>query len=74
MWGLAYAVTLITLTGPNGEEVDINPSEIVSLRVNADDSGAFHSKVLCVVRTADGNFIGVEEQCSKVRRLIMEAK
>ena len=67
-----YALVLITLTGPNGEEVDINPAEIVSLRVTFDENGNFHSMVNCVVRTVDGNFMGVREPCSKVRQLILE--
>jgi hypothetical protein len=68
MWVLA--LLFIKLTGPNGEEVDVNPAEIVSLRVEFDEKGNFHSMVNCIVRSVDGNFIGVRETCEKVRRLI----
>jgi len=68
------AVTLIALTGPNGEELDINPVEVVSLRVEFDDSGSFHSLVQCVVKFVDGSFIGVREECKKVRRMIEAIK
>jgi hypothetical protein len=60
------ALVLIRLTGPDGSEIDFNPGEIISLRAR-EERDTYHSDVKCVIRTVDGNTIGVEETCAEVR-------
>jgi len=71
---IRLAILLIQLTGPDGSELDINPATIVSLRAAVEDKDTFHGDVRCVVRTIDGNSVGVEETCMRVRDLISLAK
>jgi hypothetical protein len=63
----------IAVTAADGREIDLNPLDIVSLRVEADADGAFHSVVSCIIRTVDGSYFGVKEQCSKIREMIDKA-
>jgi hypothetical protein len=67
------ALVLVALIGPNGEEVDINPGVVVSLRAES-DRGMHHSDVQCVIRSTDGLAIGVRETCDEVRRLLSGQK
>ena len=71
---IRLAILLIQLTGPDGSELDINPATIVSLRAVVEDKDTFHGNVKCVVRTIDGNSVGVEETCMRVHELIFHAK
>lgn len=57
---------LVTLTGPGGQTIDVNPAEIVSLREPRGDSH-FDKDVHCLIHTADGKFISVIESCAAVR-------
>jgi hypothetical protein len=66
-----FAAALITLTGPGGQVIDINPAEIVSLREPRGD-GHFDKDVHCLIHTADGKFITVIETCQIVRERIDE--
>jgi len=67
---LVFNIGFVILTGPNDEEIDLNPAEIVGLRATFDKTGSFHSSVFCIIRSADGKFVGVRETCKKVRELI----
>lgn len=59
---LAQSTALIKLTGPDGQEILINPKQIVSLRP---PRGPDHvgPNIHCIVHTTDGKFIGVVESC-----------
>jgi hypothetical protein len=58
-------LTLIVLTGPDGQHVEINPKGIISLRApRATDH--FNKDVHCLVFTSDGKYTGVQETCEQV--------
>jgi uncharacterized protein YlzI (FlbEa/FlbD family) len=58
-------LVFIALTGPDGQAIKVNPKDIVSLRA---PRGAehFNKDIHCVVFTADGKYIGVQESCDQV--------
>jgi hypothetical protein len=60
---------LIALTEPGGHPIDVNPSDIVSLRPPR-GQGHFTGGANCLITTADGKFISVTEDCAKVLNLI----
>jgi hypothetical protein len=60
---------LITAHQPNGQELFINPDEIVALRSQPRSEGYVKEGVKCVVLTTDGKFLTVIEEC---RMLQME--
>jgi hypothetical protein len=64
---ILLATALIALTGPDGQAIDINPAEIVSLRDAGGEKDGLHSSVHCQINTADGKYIGVVETCATVR-------
>ena len=55
----------VLLTGPGGQVIAVNPTEIVSLREPRGDN--FDKDVHCLIHTADGKFIAVIETCEVVR-------
>jgi hypothetical protein len=65
-------LTLVLLTGPGGQHIQVNPEAVVSLR-EARAPDHIHHAVHCNVFTSDGKFIGVEESCAKVAERLLEA-
>jgi hypothetical protein len=65
------ALRLIELTGPDDQHIEINPSEIVSLRAPR-GSEHFAPGINCLVSTADGKYVGVVESCEAIARRMME--
>jgi hypothetical protein len=65
--GAALVLMLIQLTGADGNEVDVNPAGIITLRDLHADQDSFHDAVHCVIRTEDGTFFGVRETCTEIR-------
>jgi hypothetical protein len=72
----ALALHLIRLTGPDGQHIEINPSEIVSIRTprHEEQKGHFHERVRCLIFTGDGKFTAVIEDCDTVSRLLLQAE
>ena len=68
----AIAVVLIQLTDLGHHRVDMNVSEIVSLR-DVTDGQLLADGAKCTVITVDGRFIAVVETCEQIRLLILEA-
>jgi len=66
------AYLLIRLTGADGSELDLNPDEVVTLRVSTEDRDTFHGAVNCVIRTVDGAAFGVKETCETIRNNIIQ--
>ena len=66
---LLVSVVMIQLTGPNGNRIDVNPHDIVTIR-EPQVPGFFDAKVKCVLFTLDNQFIGIRETCAQVRELI----
>lgn len=71
---IAASIQLLILHAPNGNEISVNPDEIVSLRGKFEESGDKHfiKEVQCLINTADGKFITVVEHCDEIRRKIEE--
>jgi len=69
---LATAVLLLLHT-VDGREIDVNPTQITSMREahEADDpSRAFTGKVRCMVNTSDGKYVTVIEECAAIREML----
>lgn len=74
LYELALAL-FVRVTMPDGLAVDLNPSEIVSMRKpRAEDKRVVHGAVRCVIATSDGKFIGVLEDCEEIERRIKELR
>jgi hypothetical protein len=65
-------LTLVLLTGPGGQHIQVNPEAVVSLR-EARAPDHIHHAVHCNVFTSDGKFIGVEESCGVVAKRLLQA-
>ena len=63
---IATMLTLIVLTGPDGQRIYVNPAEVVSVR-GPRGEGHFASDIHCLVGTVDGKFIAVVESCDIVK-------
>jgi len=70
-----FALSLITLHGPNGQEIDINPNEVSSVRdISVATEGHFGKGVRCLLFMTNGKVIGTAETCFDARRLIEEKR
>jgi hypothetical protein len=65
------ALTLVLLTGPGGQTVEVNPEEVVSIR-SPRSVDHMPSSVHCIVFTTDSKFIGVGERCSEVDKKLKQ--
>lgn len=61
------ALTLVLLTGPGGQIIEINPAEVVSIR-SPRSLDHMPRSVHCIVFTTDSKFVGVEETCREADR------
>jgi len=61
--------TLISLTGPDGQIIQVNPQDVTSLRTIR-NSEHFAPGVHCNVFMTDGKNVGVVEDCKKVHDLL----
>jgi hypothetical protein len=68
---LIDALTLVMLTGPGGQIVEINPEEVVSIR-SPRSVDHMPRSVHCIVFTTDSKFIGVEEPCPQVEKKLKQ--
>ena len=69
------AFHLIQLHGPGGQEIDLNPHEIASLREPSSVSeGHFPKDIRCVVVMTNGRFNLVKEDCHTVKTMTEEAQ
>ena len=69
------AFKLIQLHGPDGQEIDVNPHEVASLREPSSISeGHFPKGVRCVVVMTNGRFNLVKEDCSTVKVMVEESQ
>lgn len=67
---------LVTLHAPDGNDVAVNPGEVVSLRgPRAEDtSGHFTEGAHCLINTSDGRYVTVRETCAEVMRAFVDAE
>jgi hypothetical protein len=66
---------LVIFHGADGEEVEVNPDQVTSIRAPREKSEV--DKLLpktarCLINMADGKFVAVREDCAEVRRAIEE--
>jgi hypothetical protein len=69
------ALILILLHAPDGHEVTLNATAVVSMHAAIPDqpNKVFTDEAKCVVNTIDGKFFSTRETCETIRYLI-EAK
>jgi hypothetical protein len=72
---LLLVLRLVVLHGPTGQqEIDINPSEISSLREPREGSdGHFPRGTNCLITMTNGKINAVREDCATVRLMIEQA-
>jgi hypothetical protein len=72
---LITALRLITLTGPDGQVIELNPGTVATLRTVRDrDADHFARGTRCIVFTTDGKNVNVTETCKQVHELLEQAK
>ena len=74
-WLILILLRLVLVHAPNGDEIEINPNEISSIREprEAGDT-AFHKGVRCVLVMTNGRFIGTAEDCRTVKFMVEAAE
>ena len=69
------AFHLIQLHGPNGQQIDLNPHEISSIREPSEGSeGHFEKGTRCLVFMTNGKVNAVSEDCDTVKIMTEEAQ
>ena len=72
------ALSLITLHGPGGQIIEINPAEVSSVRapvVTGKKQNQYHHEaVQCLIRMTNGQFNAVIETCEEVDKLLANAE
>jgi hypothetical protein len=63
---LKVIITLVSLIGPDGQHIEVNPAEVANIR-EPRGQDHFDSGIKCVIYMSNGNFIGVIEDCVTVR-------
>ena len=75
---IPLAIQLVLVHSPNGDVIEINPDQIVSLRAAApgkeEADRLYHKSVKCLIITADGKSIPAIEDCNTIKVLIEGAK
>lgn len=67
---------LLTLHAPGGQEINLNPVHINSMRAGegGDKNVLLTGAVHCVIAMTDGKLVNVTESCAEVRRQIDEVE
>jgi hypothetical protein len=68
---LVLAAVLVALTGVEEQSIEVNPSEVVSIRPQR---GNLANGIRCIIHTTDGKYISVVEDCMTVSRKLTEGK
>ena len=66
-----FVVLLIQFTGPDGQRIEVNPHEVVSVRTPRSQEH-LAKDVKCLLHTADGKFVAVLESCDEVLQRLGE--
>jgi hypothetical protein len=67
------ALVLVVFTGPDGQKIEVNPEQVVSIRNRRPDSikaGYVQGDLRCSLHTTDGKIVNVIETCEEVRRAL----
>jgi len=71
-------IQLVLVHSPNGDVIEINPDQIVSLRAAApgklEEDRLYHKSVKCLIVTADGKSIPAVENCAEIKAFIERTK
>ena len=71
-------IQLVLVHSPNGDVIEINPDQIVSLRAAApgkeEADRLYHKSVKCLIITADGKSIPAVENCAEIKAFIERTK
>jgi hypothetical protein len=66
--GQLFAILLVSLTAPDGARIDINATQVTSVREpRGVKEGHFAPETRCLVVMSNGKFIAVRETCEDVR-------
>jgi hypothetical protein len=68
------ALSLVVLTGPQGQKIEINPHAVVTIRTARNERGTFAPGIKCLIHTADGKIVHVIEDCEMVRLALQRGK
>lgn len=73
---IILALSLVILTGPEKQRIEVNPEQVVSVRIpRNDDTQTYRSPAIkCLIHTTDGKFIAVVEDCMEVTRKLIEGR
>ena len=75
---LFIAAILIQVHSPNGDIIDVNPDQIVSLRAAApgkmEHDRIYHKSVECLITLADGKSVPAVESCPEIKKAWIEGK
>ena len=72
---LILALALVTFSGPDGQRIDVNPADVVTVRQpRGSESDHFDPDIKCLISTVDGKFIAVTTDCATVRQRLGMSK
>ena len=75
---LEMAIALVLVHSPNGDLIEINPDQIISLRAAApgkeEADRLYHKSVKCLINMADGKAVPAVENCEAIKAQIQGAK
>jgi hypothetical protein len=67
----SLAVHLLILHGPGGQNIEINPDAVVSLRSpRGNEIEHFQKGIRCLIFTNDGKFTAVIEDCATIHEML----
>lgn len=65
---LASLIILVALNGPDGQEILVNPEEIISMRdIRPKGKDLLAPGTKCAIQTVDGKAILVNDNCETVK-------
>lgn len=68
---MLLAIALVILTGPGGQNIEINPNSVVSIR-EPRSAEHFAPDVKCLIHMVDGKVITVVDTCDSVSLKLQE--
>jgi len=66
---MLFVLKMISLHGPGGQMIELNPGEVISLREPSSQEH-FAKSIKCIVSTSDGKFHTVLEDCNTVKQML----
>ena len=71
MQHIIIAFHLVQLTGLDGQVIELNPDQVVSVRP-VREMDHFGKGINCLIHTTDGKYLAVTETCDMVRNRLEE--